>query len=1104
MKTLFICFGMFFLLSSCQKDTSLFTLLPSSETGITFQNKVSENEKINLFDFHNMYNGAGVAIGDINNDNLPDIYFTGNMSDDKLYLNKGDLRFEDISDKAGIKKKNNEGWSTGVTMADINADGLLDIYVCKSGNYPNEKRANELYINRGNLRFEESAAKFGLADTTYSSQAAFFDYDKDGDLDMYLLTTTNQIRNPNQIRVPVNDGTGFSADKLFRNNTISSVPTKEIFTDVSKEAGILQDGNGLGLSICDLNDDGWEDIYVTNDFLPHNQLYINNNNGTFTESAKTYFKHHSRFAMGNDIADFNNDGLPDVIEVDMLPSTNRGRKKMSGPGHYEQYEVELKTGYHPQFMRNMLHLNLGKTPDGRVLFSEIGQQLGVHQTDWSWAPLFADFDNDGFKDLFVSNGYLRDITDLDFIAYNVDFARNSSSLADLRRYMIDNSLKLPSLNEANVFFRNTGNLGFENVTEQWFQKIESLSNGAAYADLDNDGDLDLVVNNVNAEAFVLKNNAKNTNFLKIKLKGNAPNLDGFGSKITIFQQGKLQTYHQSTTKGYASSVSHEILFGLGQKSAIDSLEIIWSNNKKQVLKNIAGNQTLTLFQKDANLIKNYDFVPPKTLLDEVTNQLNLDFVHTEEPYMDYNVEPLLLHKLSQQGPKMTVGDINNDGLDDFFVGGSFGHYGKFFVQNVNGGFSKKSYTDESKPKNEEDIGVKLFDADNDGDQDLYIVSGSNEFANNSPAYQDRLYLNNGKGIFSNATHQLPPIRFSGSCVAICDFDKDGDSDIFRGGRLAATRYPLAGVSYFLQNNNGKFQNVITSVCPELQNNGMITDAIWADIDNDSWQDLVIVGEFMPIMIFKNFEGKRLEKIEVSSLNNTNGLWNCIKSGDFDKDGDIDFIAGNFGLNSRYRFSENQPLSIYANDFDANERWDAIPSYFLSGIEYPIPSRDELLRQMPIMRKKFQKYADYANATIADILTDKQRESAFRVQAKLQESVFIENQGNGNFKITPLPAMAQWSPIQDILIEDFNKDTHLDALLVGNAYDYEPVAGRHDAFVGLMLLGDGKGNFDAQLYDKTGFVADGDSKSLISVRTTKGKLYVVSQNSGSLKVFEAKR
>jgi enediyne biosynthesis protein E4 len=1081
---------------SCKNDTPLFSLIPSSESGITFKNTVTENEVINLYDFHNMYNGAGVAIGDINNDNLPDIFFTANMTDDKLYLNKGNLRFEDISEKAGILKKNNDNWSTGVTMADVNADGLLDIYVCKSGNYDAKKRANQLYINKGNLGFEESAERFGLADTSYSSQAAFFDYDKDGDLDMYLLTTTNQIRNPNQITIPKNDGTGFSVDKLFRNDINSG---KQKFTDVSKQAGILHDGNGLGLAICDLNDDGWEDVLVSNDFLPNDQLYINNHDGTFTESAKTYFKHHSRFSMGNDVADVNNDGKMDVLVVDMLPTTNQKRKKMTGPGHYEQYEVELKAGYHPQFMRNMFHLNLGKTPDGNVHFSEIGQLVGIHQTNWSWSPLFADFDNDGLKDLFVSNGYLRDLTDLDFIAYNMAFAEKGGSKSDLRRYMIDNSLQLPSLNETNFFFKNTGNLEFENSTEKWFQNLESLSNGAAYADLDNDGDLDLVINNVNAEAFILRNNSENTNFLKIKLKGNQGNLLGLGSEITVYHQGKIQKHHHSVSRGYASSVDYEILFGLGNDKKIDSLEIVWTNDKRQILTNITSNQTLTLDYKAANLIKNRKETPSKTLLKDISDELNLDFIHQEEPYMDYNVEPLLLHKLSQQSPKMTVGDVNGDNLEDFFVGGSFGHNGKIFIQTKEGRFIKKSFTDESKPKNQEDIGVKLFDADQDGDQDLYIVSGSNEFLDNSDNFQDRFYLNDGKGNFTDKTNQLPIIRQSGSCVAVADFDKDGDLDIFRGGRLTPTQYPLAGSSYLLQNDKGSFIDFTQFLSPEIQKIGMVTDAIWTDIDNDSWQDLVIVGEFMPIVIFKNENGKKLTRIE-TNLNKSNGLWNCIKSGDFDKDGDIDLIAGNFGLNTRYRFSEKEPLSIYADDFDGNGRIDAIPSYFINHVEYPIPSRDELLRQIPSMRAKFLKYADYANARMDDVLTEKQKENAYKVKANLQESIWIENLGNGDFRVKSLPKMAQWSPVQDILIDDFDNDKNLDAMLVGNAYDYEPVAGRYDASVGLILMGDGKGDFEAKLYDKTGFVADGDCKSLISLKTMQGKMYIVSSNSGSLKVF----
>ncbi len=1117
MKTTIYFLCSIFIFSCCNNDSTLFTQLTSAESGITFQNNVIENETFNLYDFHNMYNGAGVAIGDINNDSLPDIYFASNMGEDKLYLNKGDFRFEDISAKSlphfNVIK---ESWSTGVTMADVNADGLLDIYVCKSGNYEAEKRKNQLFINKGKLLFEENAEQYGLADTSYSSQAAFFDYDKDGDLDMYLLTTTNEIRNPNQIRKPKNDGTGFSCDKLFKNNTISNekngIPSNQgnglkgkvkKFTDISKQAGLLHDGNGLGMAICDLNDDGWEDILVTNDFLPNDQLYINNQRGQFEESAKIYFKHHSRFAMGNDVADINNDGKMDVITVDMLPSTNRGRKKMTGPGHYEQFEIELQAGYHPQFMRNMFHLNLGKTPDGKILFSEIGQLLGIHTTDWSWSPLFADFDNDGFKDLFVSNGYLRDITDLDFIAYNVGFSQKVNSKEDVRRYMIDNSLKLSSLNESNFFFKNSGDLGFENMTEKWFKDIKSLSNGASYADLDNDGDLDLVVNNINSEAFVLKNNTENTNFLKIRLKGSEKNTFGLGSEITIFQNGKEQKHHHSVSRGYASSVDYEIFFGLGANQEIDSLEIVWPDNKKQNIIQIDANQILTIDYKNANQIKKRSEASPKTLLKEISIELNLDFLHKEEPYMDYNVEPLLMHKLSQQGPKMTTGDVNGDGLEDFFVGGSFGHYGKLFLQNKVGTFIKKSYTDESKLKKEENIGVKFFDADSDGDEDLYLVSGSNEFLENSENYQDRLFINNGKGDFKSTSNNLPEMRQSGSCIAVSDFDKDGDLDVFRGGRLTATQFPLPGTSYLLQNNSGRFLDITQIISTEIQKIGMVTDAIWADIDNDSWQDLVLVGEFMPITIFKNLGGKKLERLNIMPLQKSNGLWNCIKSGDMDNDGDLDFIGGNVGLNSRYRFSDKEPLSVYYNDFDGNGRWDAIPSYFLKGVEYPIPSRDELIRQMPNLRAKFKNYSDYAKATFQDVLTKNQQERAFKARAFLQESIFCENLGNNKFAIKPLPKIAQWAPIQDILLDDFNNDKNLDVMMVGNAYDYEPVAGRHDAFVGLILLGDGKGNFEGQLYDKTGFVADGDCKSLISVKTNSEKRYIVSQNTGSLRVFSNK-
>ncbi len=1097
-------------LLACQRESkTLFTTLSPAESGVDFQNTIVENDTFNLVDYYYVYNGGGVAVGDLNGDDLPDLYFTGNQVGDRLYLNitksgAAHPQFEDITEAAGMRKA---GWSTGVTMADVNADGLLDIYVCKSGNYPGDRRKNQLYINQGSAvgtppHFVESAERYGLADSSFSNQAAFFDYDKDGDLDVYLLTSTNLIRNPNQLTPIIADGSGPANDKLFRNDSDASGPR---FTDVSKAAGILHDGFGLGLAVADFNQDGWEDIYVANDFLANDFLYINNQDGSkegpaFSEVGKSYFKHHSQFSMGCDAADVNNDGLTDLVVADMLPTDNEQRKKMAGPANYQQFEAIARAGYHPQFMRNMLQINGGQAPDGRMVFSEIGQFAGVSATDWSWSPLLADLDNDGWRDLFITNGYLRDITDLDFVTFNDSYAQEGNRSPDeINQYLRKGAPKMASIDKPNRFFRNRRDLTFEDVTATWFGSAPSLSNGAAYADLDRDGDLDLIVNNINQPAYILQNNTNNAHFAQIKLKGSAQNPFGLGADVTLYGNSLTQTYHQAVTRGYQSSGEYLIHFGLGSAGQIDSVKVVWPDGKSQIQRKLPTDQTITLDYRQAQRVPKQTPKVPRPLFTDVTHSVGIDFTQQEESYLDYNQEPLLPHKLSQQGPKLAAGDVNGDGLDDFFVGGSFRHYGKLFIQTAPGHFIEKPYTDETLPKDEEDVGALLFDADGDGDNDLYIVSGSNEYLDGSVYYQDRLYLNDGTGKFTNATDRLPPIRHSGSCILAADFDKDGDLDLFRGGRLRALQYPLPGESYLLVNEGGHFRNAPEQVASGLGSIGMVTDAVWADIDRDSWLDLIVVGEMMPITVFKNNRGK-LEKQTIKSLDNSEGFWNCIRAGDFDQDGDPDFVIGNLGLNSRYRVSPAEPMRIYAGDFDGNGRLDAVGAFYLQGKEYPIASREDLGRQWPGIKKQFTNYASYARAVLGDLLSSDQQKASTILRASQQQSILLKNTDSG-FALRPLPAPAQWTPIQDFLVDDVDGDGRLDILAVGNAYDTESVAGQYDAMTGLFLKGNGRGQFQPLLFPKSGFLADGDCKSMIRLKSSKKSFYVVSANKGALRVFQ---
>ncbi|GAB3271779.1 VCBS repeat-containing protein [Larkinella harenae] len=1098
MKYLFFCSVFLVLLACEQKPGTLFTTLSASESGVRFRNTVTENDSFNLVDYYYVYNGGGVAVGDLNNDSLPDLYFTGNQVGDRIYRNttkpgSDHPTFEDVTSQAGLK---NGGWSTGVTMVDVNADGLLDIYVCKSGNYAGSGRKNQLYINQGNFRFEESAERYGLADSSYTNQAAFFDYDKDGDLDVYLLTSTNLIRNPNQVTPVIADGSGLANDKLFRNDSDASGPR---FTEVTKPAGILHDGFGLGLTIADFNGDGWEDIYVANDFLANDFLYVNNQNGTFDEVSKTYFKHHSQFSMGCDAADINNDGLTDLVVADMLPADNEQRKKMAGPSNYQQFESIVRQGYHPQFMRNMLQVNGGKAPDGHMVFSEIGQFAGVSATDWSWSPLLADLDNDGWRDLVITNGYLRDITDLDFVSFNNAFARDGNQTPEeINQYLRQGAPKMPSIRKANRFFRNNRDLTFADVTTDWFGTETSLSNGSAYADLDRDGDLDLIINNINQDAYILQNNTVNRHYLQAHLTGPAQNRFGLGANVTVFANGLTQTHHQTVTRGFQSSSDYLIHFGLGTAQTVDSLSVTWPDGKSQTIRNPAIDRIIALDYRQAQQTVLKAENPPATLLTDVTQDTGIQFVHREESYLDYNQEPLLPHKLSQQGPKLAVGDVNGDGLEDVFVGGSFRHYGNLLLQLPSGKFVQKAYTDESQPKDEEDVGALLFDADGDGDNDLYIVSGSNEYFDGSAYFQDRLYLNDGRGNFQLATDRLPTIRHSGSCVRAVDIDHDGDLDLFRGGRLKALQYPLPGESYLLINEGGRFRDATNELAPDLRTIGMVTDAVWADLDRDSWPDLLVVGELMPITVFKNNRGKLIRQAS-DALTNSDGFWNCIRAGDFDHDGDLDFVVGNLGLNSRYRMSPKEPMRVYAGDYDGNGRIDAIASYYLNGAEYPIASRDELGKQLPLIKKQFTNYAQYAKAKLTDLLPPDRQKGSPVLRACQQQSMLLENTG-GRFRLKPLPALAQWGPIQDFWVEDVDQDGHLDVLAVGNALDAESVAGQYDALTGVVLKGDGKGNFRPLLFPQSGFLADGDCKSVIGLNGRGKRLFLVSTNQGALKVF----
>jgi enediyne biosynthesis protein E4 len=1095
-----VCLWWIFLLltiSSCKNEPeTLFQLLEPDDHGIRFVNTIQETDSLNILTLEYVYNGGGVAIGDFNNDGLSDVFMGGNIVPDRLFLNEGDLKFRDVSDAAGLQSFNK--WRSGVAVADVNSDGLLDIYVCATIKSDSILRENILYINKGVSKdgvptFVDEARNFGVADNGHSSNAAFLDYDLDGDMDLYVLTNTIEKGVPTNYRQKVNDGSALNTDRLYRNNGDNT------FTNVSSEAGIIYEGYGLGLAISDINKDGWPDIYVSNDYISNDLLYINNGDGTFSNKIDDYIKHQSQFSMGNDVADINNDAYPDIVTLDMLPETNLRRKTVITPQGYSAYINNAKYGYAPQHVRNMLQLN-----NGNGSFSEIGQLAGIHQTEWSWSPLLADFDNDGFRDCFITNGFPRDITDKDFGNFRGGPGGNIASVG----FLLDS---IPVVKVPNYAFRNNGDLTFTDVTASWGMNQPSFSNGAAFADFDNDGDLDYVVNNINGEASLYRNNLYepgqkkfDPHFLRIKLSGPSTNATGLGSKVYVYTEGKVQYHDHSVYRGYISSVENVIHFGLGKYTSADSLRIEWPDSTVSVLKDVKSDQVITVDRKNAVKMIPLRESPNEPLLRQGNKIRNIDFVHHEPDVIDFNFQRTLPHKFSQQGPAIAVGDINNDGRDDFYIAAPSGQHGTMFVQTAKGSYERKELL-KSATLTEEDQGALFLDVDGDGDQDLYVVSGGFAYPEGALAYQDRLYMNDGRGGFTIARDALPSESHNGSCVRAADFDRDGDLDLFIGGLVRPAQYPFPAESFILRNDGGKFKNVTDDVAPGLKSVGLVNDALWSDCNNDGRADLILAGEFMPITIFANANGK-FTRLENSGLEKFTGWWSSIASGDFDNDGDTDYIGGNLGLNNYYKVSAEKPLKVYAKDLDDNKSVEAVLTcYFKSETgemkEYPIHFWDELNSQSPKFRRKFEYYRQYGKASIDKLLTEGEMKDALVLQCNYTSTSYIENSGNGKFLVRPLPVEVQFGPVKGMITDDINADGYLDVLITGNDYGNEVFSGRYDAHTGTVLLGDGKGGFSILSSAASGFFVDGDAKALVRLAEAT-PVYIAAQNTDSLLVFEA--
>ncbi len=1068
----------FTLISSCdQRPKTQFSKLAAPDTGIHFINKLTETNKYNYFTYPYMYLGGGVSVGDINNDGLEDIFFTGNMVSNKLYLNKGDWKFEDISISAGVT--GDERWYSGTTFVDINRDGYLDIYCSVGGKFgPNN---NQLFINNQDNTFTESAAAYGIDCDGISMHAVFFDFDKDNDLDLYVITYP-----PTSFTAPVeyyhymlDNHPPEDSDRLYRNDG-------DHFTDVTDVSGLRSFGLSLGVVASDVNNDGYPDLFISNDFNAPDFLFINNQDGTFTNQIQTCLQQTSFFGMGADVADFNNDGLMDIFQLDMSADDNfRSKANMSSMDPDAFYQ-SVDLGLHHQYMQNSLQLNRGNTDQELPLFSNVSRLAGVSSTDWSWGGLLVDFNNDGWKDLFVTNGIRRDVNNKDFYAQHKSFFNKMENDPDYKGKEDEVGLlnyldQLPSEKLSNYMYVNNGDLTFTNLATSWGFEEKTFSNGMAYSDLDNDGDLDLVINNLEDVASIFRNNSQGQNYLVVELIGNKQILPE-GSRVKIYTDGRMQMQEHNVVRGYLSSVSPQLHFGLGATSSIDSVVVLWSNGHSSKLVNVEVNQHLQLAYEPSNTTKSKINTPQKHAQTIFTTLSEPPlFEHKENPFNDFETEVLLPHKNSTLGPALAVGDLNGDDLDDFIVGGAIGQPSEVFIQTNSGEFKALNIPDLTHDKYHEDLGIEIFDADGDGDQDFYIASGGNEFKSNSDGFEDRLYENVGGGSFVRNPDALPSIKISGLEVTSCDFDQDGDLDLFVGGRLIPQKYPYPANSYLLQNNSSasgiKFVDVTDQSLPGLEELGLVTAAVWTDFDGDHWEDLVVVGEWMPIKCFKNNRGTFQDVTDqVFKSGSPRGWWFDVQQGDFDKDGDMDLLVGNLGKNYKYQASETEPFKIYLNDFDQNKTPDIVLSYQKGDTEFPVRGRQCSSEQMPAIKAKFQDYNSFASATLNQIYTTKLLEESLSYEITSFASILLENR-EGTFIPKPLPQLAQISSINKFVVYDFNGDDHEDIVLAGNLYHAEVETPRNDASFGLLMTGDGQGNFMPWTYLQSGLKIIGDVRGL---------------------------